>query len=112
MRGFWADERVDGDIWKKDDFIYKIVKSLEKSFILNADILFHTNAAVKEINRFSYTNEKSLSFSIIPTCVDLEKFSEKENSQSLNEFTLGYLGTVGHGIYLMKQLKHLNIAWK
>lgn len=96
MRGFWADERVDGDIWKKDDFIYKIAKSLEKSFILHADhIVSLTNAAVKEINRFSYTNEKSLSFSIIPTCVDLVKFSERENSQSPNEFTLGYLGTVG-----------------
>ena len=47
MRGFWADERLDGDIWKKDDFIYKIVKSLEKSFILNADhIVSLTNAAV------------------------------------------------------------------
>ena len=42
---------VDGDIWKKDDFIYKITKSLEKSFILQLIISFGlTNAAVKEIN--------------------------------------------------------------
>ena len=37
MRGLWADEKVDSGVWDKTGFLYKIVKSLEKVFLLNAD---------------------------------------------------------------------------
>ena len=96
MRGFWADERVDGSIWRRDSQIFKITKSLEKSFISNADhIISLTNAAIDEINKFSYVTPGSLNISVISTCVDLEKFSLKQFNQQGSHFTLGYLGTVG-----------------
>ena len=37
MRGLWADEKVDSGIWKKTGFLYKLVKALEKYFLINAD---------------------------------------------------------------------------
>jgi glycosyltransferase involved in cell wall biosynthesis len=96
MRGFWADERVDGNIWKRESQIFKITKLLEKSFISNADhIISLTNAATVEINKFPYVTPGSLNISVISTCVDLEKFSLKQSSQPGSHFTLGYLGTVG-----------------
>jgi glycosyltransferase involved in cell wall biosynthesis len=96
MRGFWADERVDGNIWKRDSQIFKITKLLEKSFISNSDhIISLTNAATVEINKFPYVTADSLNISVISTCVDLEKFSLKQSSQPGSHFTLGYLGTVG-----------------
>jgi glycosyltransferase involved in cell wall biosynthesis len=96
MRGFWADERVDGNIWKKDSSVFKITKSLEKSFIINADhIISLTYKAIDEIYKFPYVVPASLNISVISTCVDLEKFSLKQTNQTASNFTLGYLGTVG-----------------
>ena len=41
MRGFYADERVDGKIWSLDNFIYKKIynyfKSKEKEFLQFSD---------------------------------------------------------------------------
>lgn len=96
MRGFWADERVDGNIWKKDSQTYRITKSLEKSFITNSDhIISLTNAAVNEMEKFPYLASSSLPISVISTCVDLEKFTPKNENIESEHFTLGYLGTVG-----------------
>jgi len=96
MRGFWADERVDGNIWNKDSQIYRVTKSLEESFIVNSDhIISLTNAAVNEIEQFPYLASASLPISVISTCVDLEKFTPKNKNIESENFILGYLGTVG-----------------
>ena len=34
MRGFWADERIDGNIWPKGSYLYYMAKGLEKYFLL------------------------------------------------------------------------------
>ena len=39
MRGFWPDERVDGNIWSKKSLIYKITKIIEKFLLLKSDIV-------------------------------------------------------------------------
>jgi hypothetical protein len=39
MRGFWADEQVDGGVWAKNSFIYKIIKRFERSFFLDASYI-------------------------------------------------------------------------
>ena len=96
MRGFWADERVDGNIWNKDSQIYRVTKSLEESFIVNSDhIISLTNAAVNEMEQFPYLASASLPISVISTCVDLEKFIPKDKNIESENFILGYLGTVG-----------------
>ena len=95
MRGFWADERIDGELWESDSKIYKLTKWFEKKFLLDADhVVSLTNAAVKEISHFKYLENHKLQITVIPTCADLNlfkpiKFNKKEN------FTLGYLGTAG-----------------
>ena len=117
MRGFWADERVDGDIWKKDSQIFKVTKRLEKSFITNADhIISLTHAAVNEINQFPYIGSAPLNISVISTCVDLEKFTPTKNDIPSKDFTLGYLGTVGtwylfeETVYAFKVFLQINPA--
>lgn len=98
MRGFWVDERVDGNLWKKNSYIYKISKWFESKFLLNADhIISLTYAAVREIKKFPYLTGRSLSISVIPTCTDLSQFKLKEakiNDPEKN-FVLGYVGSVG-----------------
>lgn len=92
MRGFWADERTDAGQWQKDSAIYRIAKRFERAFLENADhIVSLTHAGVKEIEAFPYLADRSLSVSVIPTCVDVDKF--KPCNKSKSEFVLGYVGT-------------------
>lgn len=112
MRGFWADERVDGNIWEKDSQIFKLTKSLEKSFIMNADhIVSLTHTAVKEIKKFDYTRNIDLNFSVISTCVDIEKFSKFAlNRNNDKVFNFGYLGTVGTWYLFDETVKAFKIS--
>jgi len=99
MRGFWADEKVDGGLWKSNSILFKITKRLEKLFILSADhVVTLTNAAVGEMQKFSYLKEYSPPITVIPTCVDLTRFKpfvNKEGYSTTREFVLGYVGSVG-----------------
>jgi len=98
MRGFWADERVDGGLWKKDGLLYRINKWLEKHYFLKADtVVVLTHAAVNEISKFDYLKNQDIHIEIIPTCTNLELFRRKnlKVSRKDNGFTLGYLGNVG-----------------
>jgi len=100
MRGFWADERVDGEIWPVDSYLYRISKRLEKSFLLNADVVISlTHKAVAEMKRFPYLSKKEIRFEVITTCTDLELFKLKsdfnDDKTQNRPFTIGYVGSVG-----------------
>jgi glycosyltransferase involved in cell wall biosynthesis len=78
MRGFWADERIDGGLWNLQNpvfaSIYKFFKRKEKEFLEKADhTISLTNAAKKEINSWD-NNGKFAPVDVIPCCVDLELF--------------------------------------
>ncbi len=48
MRGFWADERVDGKLWPRDGRMYRVAKWFERRFLLSADpVVSFTHAAVR-----------------------------------------------------------------
>jgi len=107
MRGFWADERIDGKIWPKDSYLYYIAKRLEKSFLLNADVVVSlTYKAVSEMNNFSYLKKNLPQFEVITTCTNLELFKPKLNFDSIKKqnklLTIGYVGSVGVW-YLFKE---------
>jgi glycosyltransferase involved in cell wall biosynthesis len=99
MRGFWADEKVDGGSWRKSDVLYKVAKRFEQSFLLSADHLVSlTHAAVAKIQLFSYLNGYLPPLTVIPTCADLKRFApvpEALLGRSPNYFVLGYVGSVG-----------------
>jgi glycosyltransferase involved in cell wall biosynthesis len=98
MRGFWADERVDGGIWPKNSKLYRIAKKFEKSFLLNADVVVSlTHKAVIEMKKFPYLNNKNTHFEIITTCTDLELFSPRSDLDDIVDrpLTIGYVGSVG-----------------
>lgn len=95
MRGFWADERIDGRIWPKNSRMFKIAKWFEKSFLINSDVIVSlTHTAVDIMKEFSYLKNLSKRFVVIPTCTNTELFKPRE--KDINEqFTLGYVGSVG-----------------
>jgi len=99
MRGFWADERVDGGLWPKGGRLYRTAKWFERLFLLNADVVVSlTQAAVNEMYTFPYLQGKMPVFEVITTCADLRlfQFVQTGGGQPLNRpFTLGYVGSVG-----------------
>jgi len=112
MRGFWADERVEGKIWNLKNPLFKTVynyfKRKEKQFFLNADhIISLTFAGKKEICSWKGFEHLESKIEVIPCCADLEKFnpalisSEEKNKLKLNlgfsedDCILGYVGSIG-----------------
>jgi glycosyltransferase involved in cell wall biosynthesis len=96
MRGFWADERVDGGLWPRDGRMYRVAKWFERQFLLNADhVVSLTHAAVTEMQRFDYLKERMPPVTVIPTCADLSRFVPMEGQRDPDVFTLGYVGSAG-----------------
>eukprot|EP01037_Dinobryon_pediforme_P016825 gene16825-17006_t len=96
MRGFWADERVDGGLWPRDGRLYHIAKWFERRFLLSADkVVSLTAAAVREMDTFSYLQHDMSRFVVIPTCADLDRFNLTKRLGKHKPFVLGYVGSAG-----------------
>ena len=95
MRGFWADERIEGGIWTSNSYIYKIAKYFENKFYKNADhIVTLTQSSLPVIMSHLQQNDNNAKISVIPTCTNINKF-DKIGKIKQNVFTLGYVGSVG-----------------
>lgn len=95
IRGFWADERVDGGLWRADSALYRITKWLERRFFRAADqIVTLTQASKREIMSFDYLAGRPPAIAVIPTCADLDLFKPYP-AEKPKVFTLGYVGSVG-----------------
>ena len=96
MRGFWADERVDGNLWPRTGRMYSVAKGFERRFLLAADhVVSLTNAAVLEMQRFPYLQGLMPPVTVIPTCADLARFRPLPREHASSGFVLGYTGTAG-----------------
>lgn len=102
MRGFWADERVDGGLWPRGG-VYRVAKYCEKIFLCQADHIVSLTEAAKRMLMEEYNAEgRRLSISVIPTCVDTDRFRPCEPSRELIEryhlsgkIVFIYVGSVG-----------------
>ena len=105
MRGFYADERVDGKIWNKSNFIfknvYKYFKRKEKEFLIQSNYTVSlTNTGKKEIESWKLNGQSPIE--VIPCCTD-EGLFQKENIKPVrkefglkeNDFVLSYVGSIG-----------------
>jgi glycosyltransferase involved in cell wall biosynthesis len=94
MRGFWADERVDGGLWRHDSRLYRLAKGFERRLLLNADhVISLTHAGVREIEKFPYLTGRMPPTTVISTCADLSRF--RLRPKPAGSFVLGYVGSAG-----------------
>lgn len=96
MRGFWADERVDGAIWPPGGRMYRLAKGFERRFLLAADhVVSLTHAAVRQMQGFDYLQGRMPPVTVIPTCADLTRFVPLPHERRGSGFVLGYVGSAG-----------------
>jgi glycosyltransferase involved in cell wall biosynthesis len=91
MRGFWADERVEGKLWNIKNpifkMIYKFFKSKEASCLQNANhVISLTHAGKTEILKWNLNIDEN-KITVIPCCVDIDFFNTK-NIDALNRKTI------------------------
>jgi glycosyltransferase involved in cell wall biosynthesis len=105
MRGFWADERVDGGLWPAGGRLYRAAKALERQLLIAADeVVTLTHAAEAEIRRFAYLAGRMPPITVIPTCADLDRFT-LQGPPPREPFVLGYVGSVGTWYLLDEMLQ-------
>jgi glycosyltransferase involved in cell wall biosynthesis len=104
MRGFWADERVDGGLWPAAGRLYRVAKWFERRFLRHADaVVSLSHAAVREMATWPSLRGVEQRFVVITTCADLSRFQPATHRDSNRDsitsppqpFTLGYVGSVG-----------------
>lgn len=124
MRGFWADERVEGEIWNIKNplfkFIYTYFKKKEKQYFEESDaIVSLTKTGKKEILSWNLNGVTAQKIQVIPCCVDLTLFDpskvdpevlyKKKFEYRLQEkFIVGYVGSIG----TWYQLREMLLAFK
>jgi len=92
MRGLMAEEYADAGLWEKGSFSYRIVSALEFYFIKRSEeIIVLTNKA----RDFLASRGRVKNVTVIPTCVDLDRFNPIGSPASKNGMTLIYAGSVG-----------------
>ena len=127
MRGFWADERIDGGIWNPKILPFKIIynffKQKEKAYLLEADeVISLTYNGKDEIRSWDYLKGKKDNISVIPCCADLEHFNFETTQPSTtlrkdlgidpNAFVLCYLGSVGTWYMQNEMLDYFKVQLK
>jgi glycosyltransferase involved in cell wall biosynthesis len=112
MRGFYADERIDGKIWSLNNplynIIYKYFKRKEKEFLSNANYTISlTEKGKEEIHKWNFIENQPIPIKVIPCCADMEHFDfskisiaaimEKKSELGFNpdDLILSYLGSIG-----------------
>lgn len=122
MRGFWADERVDGGIWKKNNplqnYFYKYFKKKEKQFILNSDaIVSLTHAGVTELSK-QYSKEFiENKTTVIPCCTNTGLFkkegivSSQPDTITSQDHLIIYTGSIGTWYYTKEMIECI-LCWK
>jgi glycosyltransferase involved in cell wall biosynthesis len=123
MRGFWADERVDGGIWRKSNplhaFFYNYFKKKEKQFIAESDqIVSLTKAALKEMQTNFPTLDLTQKTSVIPCCTNLQSFDRSQVMKatlpkgiSENDLLMIYTGSIGTWYYT-KEMIDCILVWQ
>lgn len=116
IRGFFPEEYTDAGVWKKNGWIYKTVKRVEKWLLKESDAFVVLTEKARQI---LFPESKATGFDklgrpveVIPCCVDINRFkdasqeSREEIRKKLNitdRNVIAYVGSFG-GWYLTDEM--------
>nr|WP_319536028.1 glycosyltransferase [uncultured Vibrio sp.] len=92
MRALWVDEIIEGGRLKKNSIINLALRKLECAILRDASAVVSLTESAIPFLLDNYRDLERKKFSVIPTCVDLEKFDTF--SKVNNGITFGTMGTV------------------
>jgi glycosyltransferase involved in cell wall biosynthesis len=121
MRGFWADERIDGGLWDLARphyrMVYRYFKRMEKRFINESDrTVSLTHAGRDEMRRWEIDRGAAERIEVIPCCADLDHFDRRKVSGAElerwrselrlreDDYVVSYLGSLGTWYMLEERL--------
>lgn len=123
IRGFWADERVDGKTWNLSNPIYKIIyqhfKKKEKFLFEKADTIVTLTENAKNYILENFNTKGK--FLVVPCCVDVNHFDlnkievskvvELKASLKIpqDNFVLTYVGSLGARYMLEEMLDFFKV---
>jgi len=122
VRGYYADDRVDGNMWSQKWLIYRMVyrffKKHELACFLKADVSsVLTYAARRDVQQWKNIPNQPIPLEVIPCSADVDFFNPTNINLSLkeklreelgikkDEFIVSYLGSVG-GWYMTGEMIH------
>jgi glycosyltransferase involved in cell wall biosynthesis len=120
MRGFWADERVDGYLWNVNKphykWIFNFFKKKEKEFLAHADkVVSLTENGKSEMLSWNIPELTENKIKVIPCAADYDLFElitpKKREQAKINlgiessQFVLSYVGSLGTW-YLVEEMMH------
>lgn len=74
IRGFWADERVDGGLWRRGGWLYRVARRWERRLYAEAGaVVTLTEASLPQIRE--WLEGREVPVEVIPTCVPHEPFA-------------------------------------
>jgi hypothetical protein len=116
MRGFFADERVDGNVWNLSNPVYLVIysyfKQKEKAYAQFSDAIVSLTEAGKEVMEGWPTMKHRDKITVIPCSVDMDLFdSTKLDPQKLSvikqninsNMVVAYYGSIGTW-YMMSEM--------
>ncbi len=111
MRGFWADERIEGGIWNKSNpigsYLFSYFKKKEKEMLAESDAIISLTHKAKSIILSWNLGIAESKITVIPCCADLSHFSrsnvktqrlmefQEKFPQLKQKFVLSYVGSLG-----------------
>lgn len=122
MRGFWAEERLEGGGWARPPFgaVFRYFKRRERDFFREADAIVSLTRAARDQMATRPDGERPLApVMVIPCCVDFDHFvlaGAAQRTQTRDELgiaadatVVGYLGSLG-GNYMLDEMLRLFVA--
>ena len=120
MRGFWADERVEGSLWSLSNPIYRglyeYFKRKERRFFREADLVITLTRRAREfIQSLGGGPGDVAEIAVVPCCVDTDHFSPESLDREIvsrhrrelglanDTFVLAYLGSLGTR-YMLREM--------
>ena len=102
MRGFYPEERVDGGLWARNGFLFRLAKKREEAFLREAaGVVTLTEASLPALRELMARVGSRALLRVIPTSVDLKQFAPSEDGSRGR--SLAYIGSLGTW-YLLEEM--------
>lgn len=89
MRGFWVDERIEGGYWPPRSVTVRLGRRVERGLLRKADhLVLLTRRAAERLADLS-GGAAPPPWTVVPTCVDLDRFRPPERPEAAREAVPG-----------------------